>query len=77
MLPATQDGGTSLGLFIIYAAFRAALQPLAVFAGLVSVGSFLWLSAPKGSRVSTSQSHRRGGEALWRTMTPVPATLST
>jgi len=33
-----------LGLFIIYAAFRAALQPLAVFAGLVSVGSFLWLS---------------------------------
>ncbi len=33
-----------LGLFIIYAAFRPALQPLAMLAGLVSVVSFLWLS---------------------------------
>lgn len=33
-----------LGLFIIYAAFRASLQPLALLAGSVSVASFLWLS---------------------------------
>lgn len=33
-----------LGLFIVYAAFRPALQPLAMLAGLVSVVSFLWLS---------------------------------
>lgn len=34
-----------LGLFIIYAAFRVQLQPLALLAGFVSVGSFLWLAA--------------------------------
>jgi hypothetical protein len=33
-----------LGLFIIYAAFRPPLQPLAILAGFVSVVSFLWLS---------------------------------
>lgn len=33
-----------LGAFIVYAAFRAALQPLALLAGSVSVLSFLWLS---------------------------------
>lgn len=38
-----------LGVFIIYAAFRAALQPLALFAGLVSVVSFLWISGSVGS----------------------------
>lgn len=33
-----------LGLFLIYAAFRPALQGLALLAGAVSVFSFLWLA---------------------------------
>jgi uncharacterized BrkB/YihY/UPF0761 family membrane protein len=33
-----------LGVFILYAAFRPALQPMAFLAGLVSVVSFLWLA---------------------------------
>lgn len=37
-----------LGLFIVYAAFRAALQPLALFAGSVSVASFLWFAWSTG-----------------------------
>jgi hypothetical protein len=35
-----------LGLFLIFAAFRPALQPLAFAAGFVSVVSFLWLAWP-------------------------------
>jgi hypothetical protein len=35
-----------LGLFLILAAFRPALQPLAFLAGFISVGSFLWLAWP-------------------------------
>jgi hypothetical protein len=33
-----------LGLFLIVAAFTPALQPHAYIAGLLSVGSFLWLA---------------------------------
>lgn len=33
-----------LGVFLVYAAFRPALQPIALVAGLVSVVSFLWLA---------------------------------
>ena len=33
-----------LGLFLIYAAFQPALQPLAFLGGFVSVISFLWLA---------------------------------
>lgn len=33
-----------LGLFLLYAAFRPALQPLALVAGFASVASFLWIS---------------------------------
>lgn len=33
-----------LGTFLVYAAFRVALQPLALVAGSVSVVSFLWLA---------------------------------
>lgn len=35
-----------LGLFLIFAAFRPALRPLAFAAGFVSVVSFLWLAWP-------------------------------
>ena len=34
-----------LGAFLLYAAFKPALQPLALIAGFVSVVSFLWLAA--------------------------------
>jgi hypothetical protein len=37
-----------LGLFLIYAAFRPALQPLAFVAGFVSVASFLVLAYSVG-----------------------------
>ncbi len=37
-----------LGAFLLYAALRPALQPLALTAGLVSVVSFLWLSHVAG-----------------------------
>ena len=37
-----------LGLFLIFAAFRPALQPLAFVAAFVSVLSFLWLAWPVG-----------------------------
>lgn len=33
-----------LGLFLVAAAFRPALQPIALAAGIVSVASFLWLA---------------------------------
>ncbi|KAF0249603.1 MAG: hypothetical protein FD167_992 [bacterium] len=33
-----------LGLFLIYAAFRPTLQPLALITGFISVISFLWLA---------------------------------
>ena len=33
-----------LGAFLLYTAFRPALQPLALIAGYVSVLSFLWLA---------------------------------
>jgi hypothetical protein len=33
-----------LGLFLLYAAFRPALQPLALAAGFASVASFLWIA---------------------------------
>ena len=33
-----------LGAFLVYAAFRPVLQPLAFIAGFISVGSFLWLA---------------------------------
>ncbi len=33
-----------LGVFLLYAAFRPALQPLAFAAGFASVASFLWLA---------------------------------
>ena len=33
-----------LGAFLVYAAFRPALQPVALIAGFVSVVSFLWLA---------------------------------
>ena len=35
-----------LGAFLLFAAFEPALQPLAFFAGFVSVISFLWLARP-------------------------------
>ena len=38
-----------LGGFLIYAAFHASLQRLALIAGAVSVGSFLWLASTTGS----------------------------
>jgi hypothetical protein len=34
-----------LGLFMVWAAFKPALQPLALGAGLISVVSFLWLAS--------------------------------
>jgi hypothetical protein len=34
-----------VGLFLIYAAFRPAFQPVAFAGGLVSVVSFLWLAS--------------------------------
>ena len=37
-----------LGAYLIYAAFRPALQPLALVAGFVSVVSFLWLAYSVG-----------------------------
>jgi hypothetical protein len=37
-----------LGLFLVYAAFRPSLQVLALFAGCVSVTSFLWLAYSTG-----------------------------
>jgi nitrate reductase gamma subunit len=36
-----------LGAFLIFAAFRPALQPAALIAGLVSVVSFIWLAWPR------------------------------
>ena len=33
-----------LGAFLVYAAFRPAMQPVALIAGFVSVVSFLWLA---------------------------------
>lgn len=33
-----------LAAFLIYAAFRPALQPMAIIAGLVSVVTFLWIA---------------------------------
>jgi hypothetical protein len=33
-----------LGVFIVYSAFHPEQQPLALIAGLVSVGSFLWVA---------------------------------
>jgi len=39
-----------LGLFLVFAAFKPALQPLAFAAGFVSVVSFLWLAWPAGSQ---------------------------
>ena len=37
-----------LGVFLSYAAFKPAIQPLALIAGGVSVGSFLWLALATG-----------------------------
>ena len=39
-----------LGLFLVFAAFKAALQPLAFVAGFVSIVSFLWFAWPVGSQ---------------------------
>ena len=33
-----------LGAFLVYAAFRPAMQPVALIAGFVSVVSFIWLA---------------------------------
>ena len=33
-----------LGVFLVYAAFRPMVQPLALIAGFISVVSFLWLA---------------------------------
>ena len=38
-----------LGLFLVFAAFRPALQTLAFIAGFVSVISYLWLALSVGS----------------------------
>jgi hypothetical protein len=38
-----------LGAFLIFAAFRPTLQPLAFIAGFVSVVSFLWLAWSTGN----------------------------
>jgi hypothetical protein len=37
-----------LGLFLVFAAFRPSLQPVAFAAGFVSVASFLWLAWSTG-----------------------------
>ena len=37
-----------LGLFLLFAAFKPAYQPLAFIAGFVSVLSFIWLAWPVG-----------------------------
>lgn len=37
----------ALGLFLIFAAFRPAMQPAALIAGFASVISFLWLAWPR------------------------------
>lgn len=38
-----------MGLFLLFAAFRPALQPIAFVAGFVSVTSYLWLAWSVGS----------------------------
>jgi hypothetical protein len=45
-----------LGLFLVFAAFKPAYQPLAFVAGFVSVISFLWLAWSAG--YYNSQIHR-------------------
>ncbi len=37
-----------LGAFLLYCAFRPALQPLALLAGFLSIASFLWLALSTG-----------------------------
>ena len=37
-----------LGAFLVYAAFRQSTQPLALIAGFLSVGTFLWLAYAVG-----------------------------
>ncbi len=38
-----------LGAFLVFAAFRPAMQPLALIAGFISVVSFLWLAWSAGT----------------------------
>ena len=45
-----------LGLFLVFAAFKPAYQPLAFLAGFISVLSFLWLAWSAGGY--NSQVHR-------------------
>lgn len=38
-----------LGLFLLFAAFRPSVQPMALTAGFISIVSFLWLAWPAGA----------------------------